>query len=67
MLTPEERLGRIRSIIRKVELEMDRSLECDQLSLLRSAFVEIIQVVGPQKSGVRKVAFHGREREDEES
>jgi hypothetical protein len=62
MLTPEERLSRIRSIIRKVESEMD-SPECDQLPLLRSAFVEIIQVVGPQKSGARKVAYERRDDE----
>jgi len=59
MLTPEERLNRIRSIIRRVESEMDSPV-CDQLPLLRSAFVEIIQAVGPQCSGARKVDPHGR-------
>lgn len=58
MLNPDERLSRIRSIIRKVEFEME-SVEVDQLFLLRSAFVEIIKVVGPQCSGKRK-ADHGR-------
>lgn len=58
MLNSDERLSRIRSIIRKVEFEME-SIEVDQLFLLRSAFVEIIRVVGPQCSGKRKVD-HGR-------
>ena len=56
MLTPEERLTRIRSIIRKVEDDMDRHVECDsafQLVLFRTAFVAIIQAAGPQRSGKR--------------
>ena len=59
MLTPEERLSQIRSIIRRVETKMD-SPACDQLPLLRSAFVEIIQAAGPQCSGSRGVKSHGR-------
>jgi len=49
----EERLRRIRSIIRETEKQMDDP-ECDQLPLLRTAIVDIIMVVGPQKSGFRK-------------
>ena len=48
-----EKIRMVRSIIRKTETEME-DVDCNQLSLLRDAFVEIIQCIGPQKSGVRK-------------
>ena len=48
-----DRVRMVRSIIRKTETAMD-DVDCNQLSLLRDAFVEIIQCIGPQKSGVRK-------------
>jgi hypothetical protein len=49
----EERLRRIRSIIRETEKKMDDP-NCDQLPLLRTALVEIIMAAGPQKSGTQK-------------
>ena len=49
----EDRLRRIRSIIRETERQMDDDPNCDQLPLLRIAFMDIIMAVGPQKSGNR--------------
>lgn len=54
MMTPEQRVTKIRSIIRNVEKAMDNPY-CDQLRILRIAFLEITQVVGAQNSG-RRVA-----------
>lgn len=46
-LTSDERLNEIRSVIKETERQMDK-LQCDQLPLLREAFMEIIRFVGPQ-------------------
>jgi hypothetical protein len=52
-LSPDKRLAKIRSIIREVEDAIDKS-GCDQLSLFRSAFMDIILAAGPQPSGRKK-------------
>lgn len=57
----EDRLKKIRSIIRETERNLELPA-CDQLSLLRSAFVAIIQAAGPQSSGSRRVSDERRKR-----
>jgi len=52
-MNAEERLAKIRSVIRETEEALDK-INCDQLSLLRSAFLEIILAAGPQGSGRRR-------------
>ena len=60
-MKPEERLAKIRSIIRDAEKAMD-SPWCDQLPLLRQAILEISIAAGPQMSGKSK-----RRKEDDEA
>lgn len=50
----EDRLTKIRSIIRETEDALDR-IDCDQLPLLRQAFLDIIIAAGPQHSGRKKI------------
>lgn len=53
MMTAEERLIKIRSIIREAEEAFNR-VDCNQLVVLRSAFLDIILAAGPQPSGRRR-------------
>lgn len=52
----KDRLAKIRSIIRRLEEEMDRMRPGDdQVMVLREAIVEIIMAAGPQESGCRRL------------
>lgn len=53
-MTSEERLAKIRSVIREAEEAFNR-VDCDQLVALRSAFLDIILAAGPQPSGRKRV------------
>lgn len=52
-MNAEDRLYKIRTIIHETENALDR-INCDHLSTLRSAFLDIILATGPQRSGRRK-------------
>lgn len=49
-LSFEQRLSKIRSVIRRVEENYPSDIE-EQLTLLRNSFVEIIMLTGAQNSG----------------
>jgi len=61
---PVDRLAKIRSIIRRLEDDMDQmDPKEDQIPLLRGAIVEIIMAVGPQESGCRSSKNGSKHRE----
>lgn len=53
-MTPEQRLSKIRSIIKSLERQMDLDPDIDQMPILREAVVQIVIALGPQISGKRK-------------
>jgi len=60
-MNAEDRLCKIRSIIHETENALDR-INCDQLVVLRTAFLEIILATGPQRSGRRRKDPADRQR-----